>query len=165
MSTRFTVADIQKSAVGARNKTEFAPPKKYDFYIGIDTGANTGFAVISKPAGKLIELCCWKIHTAMHRVEYYAGAFKVFVYVEDARLAVFRRNTDEDAAKQQGAGSVKRDATIWEDFLEDLKVDFSMLKPNNKTTKLDAQVFKRLTSYQGQTNSHARDAAMLIWGR
>jgi hypothetical protein len=165
MSARFTAADIEKSAVAGLNKTAFAPPKKYDFYIGIDTGVNTGFAVISKPAGKLVELDCWKIHTAMHRVEYYADNFKIFVYVEDARQAVHKRNTAEDYAKQQGAGSVKRDASIWEGFLTDLKVDFSMLRPNNKTTKLNAQVFKRVTGYQGQTNSHARDAAMLIWGR
>ena len=30
--------------------------------------------------------------------------------------------------------------------------------------KLDAAAFKRLTSWQGRTSEHGRDAAMLVWG-
>ena len=40
-----------------------------------------------------------------------------------------------------------------------------MVDPTNNRTKLNAEQFKRITKYQGQTNEHNRDAAMLVYGK
>jgi hypothetical protein len=84
----------------------------------------------------------------------------LFVRVEDARFVKF--NTDP--VKAQGAGSVKRDAVIWNDFLEDLAIPFEMVRPRKQFTKLPADKFAMITKFKGITNSHGRDAAMLIYG-
>jgi hypothetical protein len=39
-----------------------------------------------------------------------------------------------------------------------------MVRPKKSITKLDAETFKATTGWTERTNSHARDAAMLVWG-
>ena len=80
--------------------------------------------------------------------------------VEDARKAVFGRKME--GFKLQGAGSVKRDASIWEDFLTDLNIPFEMVRPNKRITKMKSDTFKNYFKWQGRTTYHSRDAAMLI---
>jgi hypothetical protein len=134
---------------------------KYRFIIGIDTGVNTGFAVWDRQEKKLLEVCCIEIHRAMLSVNY-RREDGILVRVEDARQRTwFGEKSNE---KLQGAGSVKRDCKIWEDFLKDLGVDFEMVAPKNNKTKLDAKKFKMITGWKEPTNEHSRDAAMLVFG-
>ena len=143
---------------------------KYDYYIGIDTGTHTGLAVWNAKERKLDQIKTVKIHVAMSVVKSFIDMSKlslenetVFIRVEDARKRKwFGKNSN---AKLQGAGSVKRDCTIWEDFLTDLGANFEMVSPANNKTKLNAEQFKRITKYAGQTNEHNRDAAMLVYGK
>ena len=37
--------------------------------------------------------------------------------------------------------------------------------PKDNKTKLNADQFSRITKWEGRTNEHGRDAAMLIFGR
>jgi len=125
--------------------------------IGIDPGTNTGFAI--KDAGKITYVAALKIHEAMELAKQNTDA--VF-YVEDARKRKWFGNTGREVL--QGAGSVKRDCAIWSDFLVDLGVEFRMVAPKDNKTKLGASTFKQQTGYQGRTNKHGRDAAMIVWG-
>lgn len=137
--------------------------------IGIDTGVNTGFAVVRNV--KLESVECLQIHQALERVKGFLEAGEdVKVFVEDARQ---RKWIPSQRGREvlQGVGSVKRDALIWEDFLKDLvnqygeaRVSFRMMPPKSNKTKLDAATFKRLTGWEGRTNEHGRDAAMLVYG-
>ena len=68
-------------------------------------------------------------------------------------------------AKQQGAGSVKRDCTIWADFLGGHGIPFKTVSPLKKGAKVDAATFIKLSGgWQGRTNEHGRDAALLVLG-
>ena len=134
--------------------------------IGIDTGVHTGFAL--SVDGKLARVESLKIHKAMEIVSKWAalhqtGDCSLLVRVEDARL---RKWIPKIKGKEvfQGVGSVKRDAGIWEDFLRDLGVPFEMVAPKNNITKLPADRFKNLTGWQGRTNEHSRDGAMVVFG-
>ena len=51
----------------------------------------------------------------------------------------------------QGAGSIKMDAKIWEDFLMDIGVNHEMVSPAKNRTKLKADTFK---TYTGWTTSN-----------
>lgn len=137
--------------------------KKYKYYIGIDCGVATGITVWSKYDANIRHIATVKIHEAMEAVKFWHEAYKdeVLVRVEDAR----KRKWFGKAGREQlqGAGSIKRDAKIWEDFLDDLKVDYEMVAPKNNKTKLSSEDFKRLTKYQKATSEHARDSAMLVW--
>lgn len=130
------------------------------FIVGIDTGINTGFAIYSPERGKLYFVASMMIHEAMERVLYEKNNISL-VRVEDARQRKFITGGRE---KLQGAGSIKRDAKIWEDFLKDNSIPFEMVAPKNNKTKLNKDAFEKLTGYYKSTNEHGRDAAMLVFG-
>ena len=136
-------------------------------YIGIDTGVHTGYAVYDSNGKVLRSVGCNKIHKVMQIVLDYANkGIGMKVRVEDARKRTWYgfHTAKQDRARLQGAGSVKRDAQIWEDFLKDFGVDFEMVAPKNNATKLTAESFRQLTGWVGKTNEHGRDAAMLVYG-
>ncbi|EGF11162.1 hypothetical protein HMPREF9123_1121 [Neisseria bacilliformis ATCC BAA-1200] len=142
------------------------------WYIGIDTGVKTGFAYCLD--GKLTNVLTLPIHRAISELNH-ALSFcireqsRLHVVVEDARLRRWFGEKGREAL--QGAGSVKRDAKIWEDCLNDLRgqypqiVSFEMLPPAANRTKLSKEAFARLTGWKERTSEHGRDAAMLVWGR
>lgn len=135
-------------------------------YIGIDTGVTTGFAVWDATLQVFLEVTSMKIHTAMFRVlslkkEY--GEQNINVLVEDARLRKFFKG-ENTSAKSQGAGSVKRDAKVWEDFLKDYNIPCELINPMRNTTKTTKEYFKSITKWSKITNEHSRDAGMLVFG-
>ena len=137
--------------------------------IGIDTGVNTGFAVWDSKRRSLLMVTSLPIHRAMSCVSSYKDSGdKVFVRVEDPRqrnwFGTERMSREEERKRLQGVGSVKRDASIWEDYLKDLGVEFEMVAPKRNVTKLKQESFKRYTGWGKPTNEHGRDAAMLVFG-
>lgn len=139
-------------------------PGKYSVFIGVDVGVNTGIAIYMKESKLFSLVSSCKIHEAMEIVKknYAAYGGSLFVRFEDARLRKWFGHSGRE--KLQGAGSVKRDSKIWEDFLNDLGISFEMVAPSQNTTKLTSLKFKRITGYKLKTNEHGRDAAMLVYG-
>lgn len=125
--------------------------------IGIDTGVNTGLAIYDPVLSVFLRVDSVKILEAMRVVLKWRGRINRVV-VEDARQVKFKTSR----YKAQGAGSVKRDCQIWQDFLEENGIPYEMVRPNKKITKLDQSLFKRLSGWDGRTNEHSRDAAMLV---
>ena len=132
--------------------------------IGIDCGVNTGFA--RSFDGVLCEVKTYTIIEAMADLLHYCKNGRepvgVKIYIEDARKRKWFTGGRE---KAQGVGSVKRDCQIWQEFCEHYGFEFELVAPKNNRTKLNAAQFKQLTGWQGRTNEHGRDAAMLVWGR
>lgn len=162
-----------------------------NIYIGIDTGVNTGIAIWSKSDNKFIGIGTLSIHRAMFEVMNYNSNPKyniVKVRVEDARLRgampvnaktinkyMLQNKCDLITAKQkltyinnaklQGVGSVKRDSSIWEDFLKDMKIPYEMVNPMSNITKLDNRQFGMITGLSlNKIDSHSKDACMLVFG-
>lgn len=135
-------------------------------YIGIDPGTHTGIAVWDSKRKELVDVDTMEIHKALSFVETLniQHNFNVFVIFEDARQRTWygKGNTN---AKLQGAGSVKRDCSIWEDFCKDYGIQYRAVPPQKGGTKLTPQYFKMITGYSGRTSEHARDAAMLVFNR
>lgn len=145
--------------------------------IGIDTGVKTGFAVaFDKKTGKggeLQDVSTLTITEAMRRVLKCAekwGKENIKLYVEDARQRKWFGQMDQKQAKygagvREGAGSVKRDASIWEDWCKEEGLLFDMVHPASNSTKCPKDKFKRYTGWEKTTSEHSRDAAMLVFGR
>lgn len=135
-------------------------------YIGIDPGTHTGVAVWDSKEGRFLSLETMPIHTALTRVLAIAERHRddVQVIFEDARLRTWFGKGNV-SAKAQGAGSVKRDCSIWEDFLIDMGIPFVTTKPGNVATKVTPSWFRKMTGWEGRCSEHARDAAMLVFGR
>ena len=125
--------------------------------IGVDIGTNTGLALAE--AGALKEVFSTTILEAFdYCLKHKDAHFKI----EDARKLRF------DSGKRgrlQGAGSIKRDAAIWEEFMEKHGLSYELIDPRSTIKKVDARRFKMITGWEGRTNEHARDAAMLIFRR
>ena len=132
------------------------------YFIGIDVGTNTGVAVWDKSEKRFVEIQTTSILKAMEIVKKYEKIDIVQVRLEDAR----KRKWFGDSGRErlQGAGSVKRDCVIWEEFLNDRKIPYMLIAPKNNNTKLSSESFKKITGYSGRTNEHTRDAAMLVFG-
>lgn len=141
-------------------------------YIGIDTGTHTGVAIWV--SGQFLLLETMAIHKAMKVVsEYVQSGIEVVVRVEDPRQRTWfgteRMSREQERKKLQGVGSVKRDASIWDEFLSDLcktnkNIKYEMVAPKRNVTKLTGESFKAITKWQSRTNEHNRDAAMLVYG-
>ena len=132
--------------------------------VGLDPGVHTGFAVWSRAEQRLTTVETLGITQAMTLIRTMADAEALHsVRFEDARLRTWFGARGREAL--QGAGSIKRDCSIWQEFLSGLVgVPFLPVSPQSKGAKLDAAAFKRLTGWQGRTSEHGRDAAMLVWG-
>lgn len=135
---------------------------KERYMVGIDCGVNTGIAVWDRQKKCFEIIQSTMIHRAFKLVLQYHERYAVFVRIEDARKRRYFGNTGREML--QGAGSVKRDAKIWEDFCLDMGIRYELVPPKNNKTKLNSDLFERMTGWKNRTNNHARDAAMLIYG-
>lgn len=133
--------------------------------IGIDPGTHTGMAVWDTREKQFLSLETIPIHRAMAVVlDWHYRTGDVQVVFEDARQRRWFGKGDTNA-KAQGAGSVKRDCSIWEDFCRDYEIPFVAKPPVKGATKLSADFFRMIYHYNGRTSEHSRDAAMLVIGR
>lgn len=138
--------------------------KRYSYYIGIDPGKDTGYALYEKKDKRLIEVRTMLIHEAMDELRKWLQFYSnmTLIRIEDARKRKVFGKTDRE--RLQGAGSIKRDCIIWEDFLKDLKANFEMVAPRDNKTKMKEPAFLRMTGWKGRSSNHARDAATLVYG-
>ena len=137
--------------------------------IGIDPGLHTGLAVWDTSSRQLLDVRCSGIIDAMRYLRELQETRGIgLVVFEDARKRKWipREATISEArGRAQGAGSVKRDCAIWEAICRDYRLPFDALPPKAGMTKLSADAFARLTGWATRTSNHARDAAMLVFGR
>lgn len=137
--------------------------------IGIDPGKHTGMAVWDSGTQVFLYLETLPIHRALDCVLEWKRICKtknveMQIVFEDARQRTWFGRGDV-SAKAQGAGSVKRDCSIWEDFCRDYGIPYWAKPPVKGATKVSAEYFKMISNYTGRTSEHSRDAAMLVIGR
>lgn len=142
---------------------------KYYYYIGIDPGVNTGYALWSAHQKRFCYISSGTITEVMDWVKWLVSEttknnVTLFVRVEDARKRKWFGPSKNPFSKLQGAGSVKRDCKMWEDFLTEQGIPFEMVDPKDMKgmTKVNAETFNKMTKWDKPTNEHSRDSAMLV---
>lgn len=131
--------------------------------IGIDPGTKTGFAVKYLNTGKFIEIKTMSILEAIKNVESYLDVYgrdNLYIVFEDARKRRWFGKKGKESL--QGAGSIKRDCSIWEEFCTYNRLQFIAPAPAKGKTKYSVEYFNKLTGWKHRTSEHARDAAILI---
>ncbi len=137
--------------------------KRYRYIIGIDPGTNTGVAIWDRTDKKFLKIATMDILGAVDTIKKSKEDWEdIFVRIEDPHQRKWFG--PRSRAKMQGAGSVKRDFKIIRDFLTRNGIPFHAYHPKDVRTKVDAKTFQDLTGYTGRTSSHARDAAMAVFG-
>jgi hypothetical protein len=161
-----------------RSRTE----SRYRLAVGIDPGTRTGLAVATPdsdpdairmpPVGyRWQEIQTLQLHHALvyvrklvleaHQDPEATGS--VLVVVEDAR------QIGGPAHQKLGAGSVRRDSAIWEEFLQDLarevpELEFRFVRPSVRgLRKLDSRTLQAYTGCVISGSQHARDAVGLLF--
>lgn len=130
--------------------------------IGIDPGTHTGYAEWDADARRLLAVTSMKIHAALWLVlERHREGQLSHVVFEDARLRTWFGNAGRETL--MGAGSVRRDSTIWSEFLGDAGIPFRGISPKEKGAKYDSDQFESLTGWSPATNEHGRDAGMMVY--
>jgi len=134
--------------------------------IGIDPGTKTGIAVYSPTDRKITYCATVGIVKAMQIVMAYIDVNfpPVELIFEDARK---RRWIPKKTGRErlQGAGSIKRDSSIWQEFCEFHHISYSAVPPKAGMTKINSDIFRKITGWTGRTSEHSRDAAMIVFGR
>lgn len=138
--------------------------------IGVDPGVKTGLAVWSRDTRAFVGVDTLGVIAAMEKVRSLKNAMPVRVVFEDARLRKWFGGRDANqrrygAGVREGAGSVKRDAKLWQEFCEFHGIEYQAVPPMRGATKWSAEKFQSITGWTGRTSSHARDAALLVWGK
>lgn len=142
-------------------------------WVGLDPGLETGMAVWDGASRSFLEVATLPLWQALERVGTWAvqckeqGAPLVVVF-EDARKRTWfprEKSNAEYRGRLMGAGAAKRDAKIWEEYLTAHEIAFEARKPQPGMTKWDADYWMRITGWTGRTSNHARDAALLVFGR
>lgn len=144
-------------------------------YIGLDTGAKTGFAVWDSDAKEFTRIETLDFWTAYDIIA--DAVWKTSGYDKTPTIVIelparfiysthsgANRNTAINIATKYGG--TRREAELLAARFEAMgfKVITQQPKKGGKT-KMKADAFKRLTGYEGRTNEHGRDAAMLVFGR
>lgn len=144
------------------------------YFIGIDPGTYTGFAVWVPKSATGIDgveplLSLEKKHTyrsALKRVSEFPVDDTIVVIEDPGQNKPIWHDKDlppavrEKIAKDVGGNHME--ARILADYIEALGYRVKRVRPT--TEKLEHFEFRRITGYQGQTNEHVRDAAMLVFG-
>lgn len=127
-------------------------------YIGIDPGVTTGYAEIYK--GEYITIRQMDIIDAMEavRINKETG-FDICLHVENPNKRTYYK-----PGTAQGAGSIKRDYSIWVSFAAKHNIRMFPISPADiGSTFNNEAVFKAATGYQKKCGIHARDAAKIIY--
>ena len=136
--------------------------QKYDYIIGIDPGVSTGYAVWHVPGQRFTRIQTCSILDAIEMVGSIADLNRnILVRIENPNLRKWFGKSGREVL--QGAGSIKRDYSIWIEFLKSSNIPYEDVAPRNIKTKVSAEYFKKLTGWEGRTSSHARDAALMVF--
>lgn len=137
--------------------------------VGIDPGLNTGIAVWETSSRSFLDIRTVGIVAGMDYLDELRTRQGIaHVVFEDARKRTWiprEKDIAQMKGRAMGAGSVKRDCAIWEEWCIARHIQFVATKPRAGMTKLTDEQFRRLSGYDRRTNNHGRDAAMLVIGR
>ena len=137
--------------------------------VGIDPGQNTGLAVWDTVSRAFLDIRCSGIVDAMRYLSELQSERQIGLLVfEDARQRKWlprEKSLKEFKGRAMGAGSVRRDSAIWEEWCRTFAIPFVAVPPRPGLTKLSDIQFQGITGYDRRTNEHGRDAAMLVFGR
>lgn len=138
------------------------------FAVGIDPGVKTGIGVWDRQKKRLTVVGSGSVVEIMGYVLDMTKKLDVELFIEDARKRTWfgpKKSEEEERAKLQGAGSVKRDCAIWEEFCNHYEIPYTMVHPKDSLTKWDKERFQLCTGWKKKSNEHGRDAALLVYQR
>lgn len=145
---------------------------KTECYIGIDSGATTGFAAWDARLGEFEEFYSGTFWEVYRRVLDYPTQTTIIILEDpNKNKPVFTRGVNKRSILKigQNVGMNKRDAQLLQEGFEFSGFTVVPIKPKGKgkgtTRKWTPQTFMNMTGHHSGLNEHIRDAAMMVFGR
>lgn len=135
--------------------------EKIKYVIGIDPGTKTGIACWNRENKKFQFIKSMDILNAINLVSEMNKSDTIFVRIENPNKRKWFGKSGRE--RLQGAGSIKRDYAIWEGFLKKEGIPFEGYAPKDSITKMNSEMFQKITGWKDRTSEHARDAAMAVF--
>ena len=130
--------------------------------IGLDPGAHTGLAVFQN--GSLVELATIKPASIYSALVQWSPKRVIF---EDSRLQSHGWTTHAARAAAlkmaRNVGEIDAWCKLIVEHCAELNIMAHGVSPKSKGAKMDADSFRELTGWQGRTNQHECDSAMVCW--
>lgn len=130
--------------------------------LGIDPGVNTGVAIFK--AGSLHALMTIEPHMLPTLIDMHKPGRVVF---EDSRLQTHvwtRGHTMAANCKMaRNVGEIDAWCRLITAVCGELKIAAHGISPEKKGAKLNSMQFRQQTGWEGKSNQHERDAAMVAW--
>lgn len=140
-------------------------PLPKNIFIGIDCGVNTGVAVVEK--GCFTQISTMDILDAhdtvlAYRLKAQEQGEEIHLVIEDPNLRTWYGSSSNE--KRQGAGSIKRDFSIWVSFCKKYDISYEGISPKDVGSLFDREgTFKQYTGWIKRTSKHSRDAAKMVF--
>jgi len=155
----------------------YNPAKAHKYSIGLDPGVNTGFCLYDKTAKKIVKLDTlefWELFDALDEIKQYIAPQLLTFHIENSALnkPTFVKAGGDTQKKVQkisrNVGSNQRESTLLIEGIRRYGFSVIEVKPTGirgQKRKWDESFFQKVTGYTGRSSQHARDAAMLVYGR
>jgi hypothetical protein len=137
--------------------------------IGLDPGKSFGFAAYQHK--KLVQLETYCLVGVLGVLRHLTG--NDLVIIEDSRLqsVLFPRinargvgvNHKTQLKIARDVGRIDSYCDIVQEFCVSSAIPLIKISPEQKGKKLDAEAFAKKTGWEGKTNQHVRDAAIVAW--
>jgi hypothetical protein len=146
----------------------------YTYFIGIDPGADSGFAVWHKPTQAFTELKTLSFWEVAEKLEWYKQNIEgVFVRLEAPQHnpAMHQKTLQGAQGRKalrmaQNVGQNKKEAQLLAELLIRLELPHELCRPTKHSgTKLKHEQFALITGITKKHSQHVRDAAMLVYSR
>ncbi len=139
---------------------------KKRYSIGIDPGKNTGFAVYdreNKSVARVDTFTFWSAIEELNARYPVDDVHRLIVELPRSKHVWHNNSTAKKAIQRASVdvGGVLREGELLVEY--GIRSGYAVLTQHPQGKRTAAQV-KKITGYQGRTNSHTRDAIMLAWG-
>lgn len=141
--------------------------KKHEFLIGIDPDVDKSGVADYDPETKEISLMNLTFFEIYEYLESYNVPVKVFIEAGWLNKSNWHRidtgTSSINAKIGQRTGANHEVGKKIAEMCEYLRIDYELVKPTR--SKVNAEMFKKITKYTKRTNQEQRDAAMLVFGK
>lgn len=137
------------------------------YYLGIDAGLNTGYALWDSQERKFVEMGTSNFWELIKEMDTHRHNTQFVIEDPNLNKPIFMERHANSSGREvlkiaQNVGSNKREASLIIEYCKREKLNHVVVQPT--TSKWTADYFKKLSKWQGRTSQHARDAAKLVIG-
>lgn len=138
--------------------------KKHRYLLGVDPGIISGISIYDREIKKLIVVTSCTLHELFDIIRLRKNE-DIEVFIENPNTWIGFGNKKASDSKLQGAGAVKQTYRHIIEFLNDNDIPFTPTKLQGTLKKVTHEYFVKLTAWDGKSNSHGRDAALMVFNK